>query len=71
MQEQVPHKEIHDPFAHYTRGVLFFSNNRFTFVAYRVPYMELNDRTWKTEQDFLADYHALVARKYTITEQRH
>ena len=71
MQEQVPHKEIHDPFAHYTRGVLFYSNDRFTFVAYRVPYMELNDRSWKTEQDFLADYHELVARKYAITAQHH
>lgn len=69
MQHQVPHKELHDPFAHYTRGVLFYDKNRFTFIAYRVPYRELNDRTWDTEQDFMADYHELVARKYSLVAQ--
>lgn len=71
MREQVLHKEIHDPFAHYTRGVLFYDKKHFTFVAHRVPYRELNDRTWETEQDFMADYHALVARKYALVAQPH
>jgi len=64
MHKQTIHKELHDPFAHYTRGVLVFDKERFTFIAYRVPYMELNKKSWKTEQEFTDDYRRLIARKY-------
>jgi len=66
MHNQSTHKKIYDPFAHYTRGVLIFDNGKYHFTAYRVPYQELNDRTWKTEQAFNVDYRRLVERKYNL-----
>ena len=57
-------KEFYDPFTHYSRGVLYFDEEIFTFIAYRMPYRELDDRTWKTEQAFTADYQRVIARKY-------
>ena len=66
MQKQTIHKEIYDPFAHYTRGILFFDRDRYTFTAHRMPYVDLNDRTWKTEQAFNADYQRLIDRKYSF-----
>ena len=64
MHNLAPHKELHDPFAHYTRGVLYLEEDKFTFVAYRMPYQELDRKTWKTEHAFTADYQQLIARKY-------
>lgn len=66
MHKQTVHKELHDPFAHYTRGILYFDNKRFKFIAYRTPYLELDNMTWKTEQAFTADYQRMVARKYSV-----
>jgi len=57
-------KVIQDPFAHYARGVLLFEKNRCTFVAYRVPYQELNGKSWDSEAAFQNEYRQLVARKY-------
>jgi hypothetical protein len=57
-------KEIQDPFAHYARGVLLYEKNRFTFIAYRVPYQELNGKSWDSEAAFQNEYRQLVARKY-------
>ena len=71
MQKQIPHKEMYDPFAHYIRGVLFFDKNSYSFVAHRMPYLELNEKTWKTEQEFIADYNQLIARKYAVLNKRH
>ena len=65
MQEHTAHKDMYDPFAHYIRGVLLFDEETFTFIAYRLPYLELNEKTWDTEQAFIADYKQLIARKYT------
>jgi hypothetical protein len=65
MHKQTTHKELSDPFAHYTRGVLYFDAEMFTFIAHRMPYLDLNKKTWKTEQAFTADYQRIVARKYT------
>ena len=66
MHKHTTHKELRDPFAHYTRGVLHFDDEAFTFTAYRVPYKELDDKKWKSERAFTADYRRMVARKYTI-----
>jgi hypothetical protein len=66
MQTQRPHKEYYDPFAHYIRGVLSFDNDTYSFVAYRMPYAELNEKTWESEQAFNADYHRLIEKKYSI-----
>ena len=69
MHKQVTHKEIYDPFAHYTRGVLVFDDEGCHFTAHRVPYMALNHKTWKTEQAFNADYRRLVEQKYSLKSQ--
>ena len=66
MHKDHTHKELYDPFTHYARGMLRFDDDRFTFIAYRVPYVGLNEKTWKTEQAFNADYQAMVARKYAV-----
>lgn len=66
MHTQTPHMELYDPFSHYTRGVLYFEDETFTFTAYRVPYQELEKKTWKSERAFTADYRRMVARKYSI-----
>lgn len=65
MHKQTEHKEFYDPFAHYIRGVLSFDDDNYTFVAYRMPYKELDNRTWESEQAFTADYQRLIARKYS------
>jgi hypothetical protein len=64
MHKPTAHKELYDPLTHYSRGVLFFDEDAFRFIAYRMPYQELDKKTWKTEQAFNADYHRMVARKY-------
>lgn len=68
MHKQTIHKELYDPFAHYTRGVLLFDQETFKFVAYRMPYIELDNKTWKTEQAFSAEYNKLVERKYSLAK---
>ena len=68
MHKQVEYKELHDPFAHYTRGVLYFDKETFTFIAYRMPYQELDRKTWRTEQAFMADYQQIIARKYSCIQ---
>ena len=50
MHKPSPHKELYDPNYHYTRGVLYFDEERYTFTAYRVPYQDLDNKSWKTEQ---------------------
>ena len=65
MRKQTLHKELHDPFHHYVRGILFFDGEKFTFTAHRAPYLKLNKETWETEQVFMADYRRLIARKYS------
>jgi hypothetical protein len=67
MHKQTVYKEMHDPFSHYTRGVLCRDKKKFTFVAYRVPYLDLDKKTWKTEREFDADYRRLINRKYADT----
>lgn len=67
MHKQTIHKELHDPFAHYTRGVLLFDQETFKFVAYRMPYVELDNKTWETEQAFRVDYQRMVKKKYAIS----
>jgi len=66
MHKPSPHKELYDPHYHYTRGVLYFDEDHFTFTAYRVPYQDLDNRSWETEQAFTEDYRRLVLRKYTV-----
>ena len=66
MHKSVLHKDLQDPFAHYTRGVLSYDEGQFTFIAYRLPYQGLNDRTWKSERAFTADYRRMVAKKYMV-----
>ena len=66
MHRQTTHRELHDPFSHYTRGVLYFDDETFTFTAYRMPYQELGKKTWKSELAFTADYRRMVARKYSV-----
>lgn len=63
---QTAHKELYDPFTHYSRGMLYFDKEKFTFVAYRTPYLELNRKTWKTEHAFTADYQRMITRKYSV-----
>ncbi len=65
MHKQTAHKELHDPFAHYTRGILYFDEETFTFIAHREPYCKLNKMTWESERAFMADYQRLIARKYS------
>ena len=65
MHKSSPCKELYDPFYHYTRGVLYFDEDHFTFTAYRMPYKELDSKSWKTEKAFIADYRRMVDRKYT------
>jgi hypothetical protein len=69
MHKHTIHKEIQDPFAHYARGVLLYDEKRFTFVAYRVPYQELNGKSWDSEAEFQDEYRQVVARKYAILGQ--
>jgi hypothetical protein len=64
MHKQTVHKELYDPFTHYSRGALFFDQKTFKFVAYRMPYLELDNKTWETEQAFKADYQRVVERRY-------
>ena len=66
MHQQTVHKELYDPFADYSRGTLYFDEDKFTFVAYRMPYLELDKKMWKTEHAFTADYQRAIARKYSI-----
>ena len=66
MQNQTTHKEFYHPFGHYTRGILFLDEDVFKFRAYRVPYLELDQKTWETEQEFVADYRQLIVSKYSI-----
>jgi len=68
MHQQTAHKELYDPFAHYARGALFFDQKTFKFVAYRMPYVELDNKTWKTEQAFRADYQRVVDKKYAMRD---
>ena len=69
MGKQIAYKEIYDPLFHYSRGVLFFDKKKFTFVAYRMPYLDLDNKTWKTEKEFEADYRRMVNRKYVTFHQ--
>jgi len=65
MHKHIIYKELFDPFSHYSRGVLRFDKKRFTFVAYRLPYQGLDRKSWKTEQEFDADYRRVVESKYS------
>ena len=65
MHKLGPQREFYDPYYHYSRGVLRFDEKQFTFTAYRVPYQELDDKSWKTERAFKADYRRLIEKKYT------
>ena len=65
MHKPSPHKEFFDPHYHYTRGVLYYDEDHFTFTAYRLPYLELDSKSWETEQEFKADYQRVVEKKYT------
>ena len=66
MHKPSPHKELYDPNYHYTRGVLYFDEERYTFTAYRVHYQELDNKSWKTEKAFTADYRRMIERKYSV-----
>lgn len=66
MHKPSPHKELYDPNYHYTRGVLYFDEERYTFTAYRVPYQDLDNKSWKTEKAFTADYRRMIERKYSV-----
>jgi hypothetical protein len=65
MHKPSPHKEMYDPYYHYTRGVLYYDEDHFTFTAYRLPYLELDSKSWETEQEFKADYQRVVEKKYS------
>ena len=65
MHNSSSHKELYDPLYHYARGVLCFDEEQFTFTAYRVPYLELDHKSWKTEKAFKADYRRLIEKKYS------
>ena len=65
MQKRIAHKDLHDPFAHYLRGILYFDGEKFTFTAHREPYRKLNKKTWESERAFVADHQRLIARKYS------
>ena len=56
---------MYDPLFHYSRGILCYDKEKFTFVAYRMPYQGLDNKTWKTEWEFDADYRRMVNRKYS------
>ena len=64
MHKLTPHRELYDPYYHYTRGVLYFDKERYTFTAYRMPYKELDNKSWQMEKAFKADYCQLIDRKY-------
>ena len=66
MMDKTEQKKLYDPFAHYVRGVLSFDKKTFRFTAYRMPYIELDKKTWKTEQAFRDDYQQTIARKYFV-----
>lgn len=66
MHKLSPHKELYDPNYHYTRGVLYFDKERYTFTAYRMPYQELDNKSWKTEKAFTDDYLRMIERKYSV-----
>jgi len=65
MHKSVPHRELYDPLYHYTRGVLYYDEDHFTFTAYRLPYLGLDNKSWKTEREFTVDYRRMVERKYS------
>ena len=65
MQKPSLHKELYDPYYHYTRGVLYYDEEHFTFTAYRLPYQALDNKSWDTEKDFRVDYNRMVERKYS------
>ena len=65
MHKPSPHREFYDPLYHYTRGVLYFDEEEFTFTAYRVPYQALDNNSWKTEQAFAEDYRRMIQKKYS------
>jgi len=65
MHKPSPLKELYDPNYHYTRGVLYFDKERYTFKAYRMPYKELDNKSWKTEKAFTDDYRRMIERKYS------
>ena len=69
MHKQTEHKEMQDPFAHYTRGILYFDKETFTFIAHRMPCVELDKKTWTMEQAFTIDYQRIIARKYNCCYQ--
>ena len=56
---------MYDPYYHYTRGVLYYDEDHFTFTAYRMPYQELDSKSWETERAFKADYQRVVNKKYS------
>jgi hypothetical protein len=66
MHKQITHTELHDPFAHYTRGILCHDEDSYTFIAYRMPYKSLDHKVWKTEHAFKVDYNRMIARKYDV-----
>lgn len=66
MHERTIHKELHDPFAHYLRGVLLSDGDTFTFIAHRQPYSGLDSMSWTTEQAFMADYRRMIDQKYSL-----
>ena len=66
MHKQTHHKELYDPLFHYSRGILYFDEETYTFTAHRMPYLDLDKKSWKTEQAFTADYQRMIARKYGV-----
>ena len=66
MHHQTTPKEFYDPYSHYSRGILYLDEEVFKFRAYRVPYLALDQKTWETEQEFVADYRQLIVSKYSI-----
>ena len=59
-------KEIYDPVFHYVRGILHYENHAYHFTAYRQPYIELNEKSWRSIKSFRADYQKVVIRKYRL-----
>lgn len=66
MHKLSPHKELYDPYYHYTRGVLYYDEDQFTFTAYRMPYQGLDNKSWKTERAFKLDYRRMVEKKFSV-----
>jgi hypothetical protein len=66
MQKHTPYKELYDPCAHYVRGVLCFDKDKFTFTAYRTPYLTLNEKTWDSEQAFTEEYRQLIESRFSM-----